>query len=470
MDRRTFSLEDQRRFADLSGDANPVHVDPIAARRLLFGGPVVHGMHTVFWLLDAWLKDVSRPIVLERCKAQFRQHVAIGDEVIARQEGRSDASIRLLAESATGVAASLRIEWTASDTKMRQFEYAKPVAEPCRVLDFEQAIHASGEVALGYDRAQLASLLARIERFVPAHQVATLLAATRIVGMRCPGFHSLFAGFELRFEASEPATQLRYRVARHDPRFRALELELEGMGMSGRLDALHRPAPAQQAQAVAISSRLPRDSFAGQRALVIGGSRGLGEVAAKLLALGGAEVRLTYHSGHPDALRVVEEIRSAGASAACFRLDVLDASHGIMAGLADGWRPNALHYFATPHIRGGGQVFSPELFRRFCDHYVTGFAMLIDALRALGSPLERVLYPSSVYVDEPPPELAEYAAAKAAGEVLCAGLERSGAVRIVQRPRLPRLATDQTISLLGDAAPDPVPVLLAVLRALWTTP
>jgi len=52
---RAFSLEDQLAFAALSGDFNPIHVDPLLARRLLFGAPVVHGVHLLLWGLEsAW--------------------------------------------------------------------------------------------------------------------------------------------------------------------------------------------------------------------------------------------------------------------------------------------------------------------------------------------------------------------------------------------------------------------------------
>jgi len=34
---RVFKREDQESFAALSGDWNPIHVDSVAARRLLFG-------------------------------------------------------------------------------------------------------------------------------------------------------------------------------------------------------------------------------------------------------------------------------------------------------------------------------------------------------------------------------------------------------------------------------------------------
>ena len=41
--------------------------------------------------------------------------------------------------------------------------------------------------------------------------------------------------------------------------------------------------------------------FANVRALVIGGSRGLGEITAKIIAAGGGDVWITYRRGKEDA-------------------------------------------------------------------------------------------------------------------------------------------------------------------------
>ena len=54
LDTRVYKMEDQRRFTELSGDFNPIHLDPLRARRSLFGDVVVHGIHSVLHALDAW--------------------------------------------------------------------------------------------------------------------------------------------------------------------------------------------------------------------------------------------------------------------------------------------------------------------------------------------------------------------------------------------------------------------------------
>ncbi|HYW79079.1 MAG TPA: MaoC family dehydratase, partial [Thermoguttaceae bacterium] len=70
---KSFTFDDQRRFARLSGDSNPLHMDLVGSRRLLFGEVVVHGAHTLLWCLDQVLGSLaSERIVLKELKATFR--------------------------------------------------------------------------------------------------------------------------------------------------------------------------------------------------------------------------------------------------------------------------------------------------------------------------------------------------------------------------------------------------------------
>jgi acyl dehydratase len=43
MSRRRFGLADQMKFASFSSDFNPIYIDPVASRRLIYGQPVVPG-------------------------------------------------------------------------------------------------------------------------------------------------------------------------------------------------------------------------------------------------------------------------------------------------------------------------------------------------------------------------------------------------------------------------------------------
>jgi hypothetical protein len=80
--------------------------------------------------------------------------------------------------------------------------------------------------------------------------------------------------------------------------------------------------------------------------------------------------------------------------------------------------------------------------------------------------LQKIFYPSSAAIEELPLDMGEYAAAKMAGETLCDFLQKANPGLAFHKPRLPRIATDQTVSLLPVSNQDPVSVLLANLRYL----
>jgi len=460
---RVFNLEDQRRFAHLSGDYNPLHLDPLVCRRSLFGEPVVHGVHLLLWILDQVLQSAASPIVLRGIKAAFRRPLAL-DMPVDLEE------IRLDAEGFRATASGRHCQVSAEffrDASSPLWSVAVPVQEtrlPCRPLSLEQAARAEGSIALWMRPDELASLFPYVAEKLPAVQTAQLLATTRLTGMECPGLYSLFDALDLRFLPEPGQLALHYQAGASDPRFSLLRLRVRGFGMEGELSTLLRPAPVQQPSLDQVQSKVAQDEYRDQRALVVGGSRGLGEVTAKIIAAGGGHVRLTYHRGADDADRVVRELSTLSGDIACFPLDVTqNAAAALRSALGD-WRPTHLYYFATPHVgRTENLPFSPSKFSYFCRYFVQGLA---DVLDGLGSGQElAVFYPSSHLVDQPAQGFGEYAAAKAAGESLGRNLHQRWPAVHFHIVRLPRLRTDQTVTLLPQSAvPDVLEVLSHAIR------
>jgi 3-oxoacyl-[acyl-carrier protein] reductase len=67
-------------------------------------------------------------------------------------------------------------------------------------------------------------------------------------------------------------------------------------------------------------------NLSGKRALVTGGSRGVGHAVARMLAASGAQVGISYLRRHDDAARVVEELERSGVSSWSQAGDLADAS------------------------------------------------------------------------------------------------------------------------------------------------
>lgn len=469
MRRRRFTFDEQMAFAELSGDYNPLHIDPIAARRCIFGRPVVHGVHALLKAFDDCLEGYPKPLALGAVKVVFRTPIGV-DETVSyalQCEDKNRLEIALLTAGAN--AAWIQVAWApAQRYSSESLSTAYAQRHTCRILSTDEAATASGSLDLYLNLDRAAQLFPHVLRVLPLIQVAELLATSRLVGMECPGFHSIYSGLDLTFspDADGPRV-LSYEVTACDRWLSLLKMKVTAPGMRGTIKAFLRPTPQQQASFVAVRGQVNAGEFAGQHSLVIGGSRGLGEATAKLLAAGGAEVKITYYQGAEDAHRVRDEITTAGGAADCLPFDVLQPPQDLGARLGEQWVPTHLYYFATPFIAvATGGSFSPQLFQNFCAYYVTGFLNTVRAIRNLGAELRKIFYPSSVFLDELPLHLGEYAAAKMAGEVLCAFLEKSQPGLKIHKPRLPRMATDQTTSLLPVNKQDAVPLLLEQLRYL----
>ena len=286
--------------------------------------------------------------------------------------------------------------------------------------------------------------------------------------MKCPGLHALYAELEVHFtpaESGDASQPLRFSVQECDERYRSVVMDVAAPGMKGTIKAFLRPGPQAQAAWEQIRDLVTPGEFSGQRALIVGGSRGLGEVTAKLLAAGGADVRITYCQGKSDADAVVREIADHGGSAASLPCDVRNADPCWAEGFGLGWLPSHLYYYATPHIDSGcPNSFSRPLFDKYCDYYLQGFYEVVRAVRAVAPDMGRVYCPSTVFIDELPRSMLEYALAKAAAETLCEFLEQRHRGLKIYRPRLPRMATDQTAGLLPGNVQDPARAMRDSLR------
>ena len=78
---RDFVAADQEHFAAVCGDRNPIHMDPVAARRTLVGFPVVHGVHALLWSLDSLFRYLPNLAPVASNQVSFEKLFYVGDRV-----------------------------------------------------------------------------------------------------------------------------------------------------------------------------------------------------------------------------------------------------------------------------------------------------------------------------------------------------------------------------------------------------
>src|SRR5262249_19251134 len=79
LSQKAFGFADQRTFAALSGDCNPMHMDPVAARRTQAGAPVVHGIHLLLWALNSFADANPQTPPLRRVRVRFVKFVYVDE-------------------------------------------------------------------------------------------------------------------------------------------------------------------------------------------------------------------------------------------------------------------------------------------------------------------------------------------------------------------------------------------------------
>ncbi|HYM35819.1 MAG TPA: SDR family oxidoreductase, partial [Steroidobacteraceae bacterium] len=431
------------------------------------GGTVCHGIHALLKAIELALSADLQNASPTYLSVTFSNPVRSQHVVTLAVQRDKTGKVRIDAECEGRSAFAATVELGAKDTNNTStlldasFDSARPndVAFPPTI--------SAGETTLQLQRAQLQKLFPGLASHNCEHWIADLLATTRIVGMRCPGLNSIFCNAKLRRRTSATGDAMRFTVEHVDKRFQLIRLGVRGGYFEGSIEGFFRPQAVAQRSLAEIAATIPSDSFHGHHALVVGGSRGLGELAAKIVLAGDGSVVISYATGREDAERICEEARQLNRRCTSEQL----LAEQLVTQPPEWLRQQRFshaYFFASPHIaKGAAKQWNHELFERFASVYVDAFAKLVAALtthRAESTPL-KIFYPSSVFVDDCPEGFAEYAAAKSAGETLCAYISRQLNI-VIAHPRLPRMKTDQTTGQTDTGAVDPFPIVLSAIQAL----
>ena len=186
-------------------------------------------------------------------------------------------------------------------------------------------------------------------------------------------------------------------------------LQVEHPGTTAELT----PAPDHGEESYRGSGRLE-----GRRALITGADSGIGRAVALAYAREGADVAISYLSEDADAEETARLVREAGRTAVLLPGDISDeaVAKGLVAQTVEGLGGLDLlvHNAAFQNVVTDVLEFSTEEIDRTFRTNVYAFFWLLQAAKPELAPGSSVIVTSSVQAFTPSPNLAAYAATKAA--------------------------------------------------------
>jgi hypothetical protein len=468
---KTYNFTQQEDFSVLSGDFNPVHLDSIFARRELVGEIVVHGIHLVLGALDFLIDSqlVRQRIFIHFIKVKFHNPVYINNRItISINQDFKNAKI-VIRDVKSLLLSEIILRYGfenalfgGSIIKSNIFNFKFPINNSINELVGQ---HGNCELYLNDDLCK--KILPNVYQYLSHIQIAELLALTRIVGMECPGLKSLFSGFELESKNGN-LSRIDYKVSNVIERFSMVNLDIVGPSFSGILETFYRPEPIVQPTIMEISQKIEYSSLENMVALIIGGSRGIGETTAKIIAAGGGTPIITYFKGKQDAEKICKEICDAKYNCYLKMININDLEKSL-DDFNDLLKVNTIFYFASPKIFVKKAIdFDRDLFDSFFKYYVDSFYELIKLTRQKLPQNLNFFYPSSIAIDERAADLTEYIMAKKAGEHLCEILRAKYNGLNILFERLPRMHSDQTLNLFQFPAASTFDVMYPLINEMYT--
>jgi len=449
---KTFTIEDQKLFAQYTGDLNPIHIDPIFARKTLAGECIVYGIFGVMWAFNQLIKIEG--LYPQSFDAQFLKTIPLNKPITCLWD-KLKSKIIIVQDRILLTSILIKIGDVSKDDHLNIMCKA-PDAEPKNPLFKDISINENMPLYFRGDLSCGKKLFPELNTAYGDGITSELACTSEIIGMQIPGLNSLF--LRIRGSITSNWAAPKCCVTQVDSRASLIKISFEGSHLKCELSAIFRPPPHKPKHIKDLSIYVKSDEFKGINALIIGGSRGIGRLTAKLLASGGAKIVLTYATGENDAFELQEELKNHGFACNVKKFIIgQDITLPIESF-------DQIYYFPTPKIAKESGDNNNDLFKKYQHYYVSCFENILDLCQK-NKLSPAIFYPSTDFIDSNPGDFKNYINAKKNGEQICKNYKEKYHMKIIY-PRLPRLETDQTTSIFPEKFQDSTEVMLPYLRIM----
>ena len=438
---RVFDIEDQKIFAELSSDYNPIHLNKTYALKSIFKDLIVHGVHLLFWAIESIIK-------FSKNKNIVKIHINYFKPTFLKKEIKLYYNYKennFYIKNDDQVLIKIKIFFSKRplkkliNKKITWHSIKKPIFN---VIDKKDLNKTFTKLYFG-DSDLLIKLFPMFCKKYGKNLAIELISLSTLIGMIYPGRDSILSAISINFNMKNEK-DLYSKISYLDDRSKIIKLKFTYNYISGEITSCFRP---QLNKLINVKNLIHNKEsiYRNFKALVIGGSKGIGEAITKLILLKGGNVDFTYNNSAKRANYILNSLKKSKLNLKAKKFDV--TKNNELSNFFNFERYNLVFYFATPKIFiKNDNNFDESLYNSFYDYYVRGFEKILLSAKKFKNKIT-FYYPSTIEIKNKSSIYQEYIKAKKNGEKICKLYSKKGYRILFQR--LPRVTTDQTISMIA---------------------
>jgi FkbH-like protein len=439
-----FNNDDKNFFSKFSRDFNPLHIDDIYSRRLLFGECVVHGCNVVIRALNFFDEDIDQDFKITKINVNFIDKTLynINTKFIIKSKINNIIEISCFQNNKKTCFINLQLS-KENNENIKLKEYQDTNTSPLQLTkeDIKKKIGDKNSTNIEYDLINFEKLYNF--KNIDYSLLIYISNLSKIVGMHLPGLNSIFTSFKITYNKDNiNKNVINYQLNNFNNSI--LNLTINGI-YDGEINAVLRPERIKQLSIKNI--QMTGTEFNNINALVLGGSRGIGELTTKILIAGGASVTFTYNNGITESKDLIDEINSVSIEKKCksFKFNLLtdELDINILK------KYDIIFYYITPKILPTDNILNTELLHKFNTFYNEKYYNLLLKLSNINKEFQ-VFIPSTVFIDEYNTHFKEYIFSKSLSEYISKYIENNFKNIKINKIRLKKMNTDQTQSIINN--------------------
>lgn len=436
--KKKFNLTDQICFGKISGDINPIHSNEIYSRRSLYGEVIVHGINVVLIAINN-LKKKNNDFDFDKIKTKFIKPIYLNENVnYYFKILNRDCEITVYQNRTIKTKININVINSKKSFRFKNLIHnkRKKILQKPNNLNFNKLINRF-KLNLYFDYNLFDKYYSHISDKC-IYNSLYLISLSYFVGMVSPGLNSIFSTFNIQISKNNFQNFINFFLHKKIVKFNYINYDFCSNSCKGNLEIFLRPKKIRQKPYNFFTDIVSKNLFSNHRALVLGGSRGLGEISVKILRKGGADVDFTYFKSKYES-----ELISKQSGANFFYLDLNEKNFNKI----NLEKYTHIFYFLSPKIFKDKDYPHKKLINNYDLYFCKGLKLLLKRITDFNITL---FYPSTIFIEDSSIDYKIYSDFKLKSEIIIKNFKKQNKLFNYFIPRLPPLKTDQNISLLNN--------------------